>query len=87
MKVQLRVVPPEAGSGASTLLHLSVMVKGMMGQGNQAPDALGPILEGKWHLMPKESLPESPQRTLKNKCRVSEAEGASGDAQDCTRGI
>ena len=32
VKVQLRVVPPEAGSWASTLLHLSVTVKGIKPQ-------------------------------------------------------
>ena len=68
VKVQLRVVPPEAGSWASTLLHLSATVKGRMGQGNQAPNALGSILEGQCHLKPKDSLPESPKHSLKNKC-------------------
>ena len=38
VKVQLRVIPPEAGTWAPTFLRLSATVKGRMGQGNQAPN-------------------------------------------------
>lgn len=65
------LVPPEAGSWASTLLDLSVMVRGTMGQGNPSSRCSGTYFGGK--VAPEAQrtvLPESPQRTLKNKCSV-----------------